>query len=160
MDISTHKGTAIQQCSGLQLLNDCLMCKLISKSEENPLFIVRLEHGSVFLHKNQSYLGRCIFIFNQHYDNIADVEKYIFMNASAELQKVCGIVSSVFDSDLINIAMLGNQQRHLHWHIIPRYKDDHNWGKPPWPSQSLLLDSQKYLILVETLRKSLFWRIK
>jgi diadenosine tetraphosphate (Ap4A) HIT family hydrolase len=36
--------------------------------------------------------------------------------------------------DHINVAALGNVIPHLHWHVIPRYRDDPRWGAPIWPT--------------------------
>ena len=34
--------------------------------------------------------------------------------------------------DHMNVESLGNVMPHLHWHVIPRYKDDGRWGHPIW----------------------------
>jgi diadenosine tetraphosphate (Ap4A) HIT family hydrolase len=33
-------------------------------------------------------------------------------------------VRQVMHPDKINVAALGNMVPHIHWHVIPRYKDD------------------------------------
>ncbi len=35
----------------------------------------------------------------------------------------------------INHASFGNMVSHLHWHIIPRWKDDTHWPHPIWGLQ-------------------------
>jgi len=37
--------------------------------------------------------------------------------------------------DKINLASLGNQVPHLHWHVIPRFKDDPHWPFAIWGRQ-------------------------
>jgi diadenosine tetraphosphate (Ap4A) HIT family hydrolase len=32
----------------------------------------------------------------------------------------------------INLASLGNQVPHLHWHVIPRFEDDPHFPQPVW----------------------------
>jgi len=32
----------------------------------------------------------------------------------------------------VNVESLGNVMPHLHWHVIPRYKNDGRWGSPIW----------------------------
>jgi diadenosine tetraphosphate (Ap4A) HIT family hydrolase len=32
----------------------------------------------------------------------------------------------------VNLAALGNQVPHLHWHIIPRFADDAHFPDPVW----------------------------
>lgn len=34
--------------------------------------------------------------------------------------------------DKINLASLGNMVPHLHWHVIPRWKDDSHFPAPIW----------------------------
>jgi diadenosine tetraphosphate (Ap4A) HIT family hydrolase len=32
----------------------------------------------------------------------------------------------------VNLASLGNQVPHLHWHVIPRFADDAHFPDPVW----------------------------
>ena len=34
--------------------------------------------------------------------------------------------------DKINLASLGNYVAHVHWHVIPRYRDDAGWPDAVW----------------------------
>ena len=34
--------------------------------------------------------------------------------------------------DKINLASLGNAVPHLHWHVIPRWRDDRHFPKSIW----------------------------
>ena len=34
--------------------------------------------------------------------------------------------------DKVNLASLGNQVPHLHWHVIPRFRDDPHFPNPVW----------------------------
>jgi diadenosine tetraphosphate (Ap4A) HIT family hydrolase len=34
--------------------------------------------------------------------------------------------------DKINLASLGNLVPHLHWHVIPRWRDDSHFPAPIW----------------------------
>jgi len=34
--------------------------------------------------------------------------------------------------DKVNLASFGNQVPHLHWHVIPRYRDDPHFPEPAW----------------------------
>lgn len=37
--------------------------------------------------------------------------------------------------DKINLASLGNQVAHLHWHVIPRFVDDAHFPDPVWSAR-------------------------
>ena len=61
---------------------------------------------------------------------------------------------------LVNIASIGQVVPHLHWHIIPRYKDDPRWGGPIWttnPDEMRIvhLKDAEYEALAERIRSGL-----
>lgn len=146
------------ECMGLltsKHREECLVCKILSNAPSNIDCIARLACGSVFLHEDQCYRGRCIYTFHEHYESISEVATELFARAATELHTVCRAVSEVLAPDLLNVAMLGNHERHLHWHVIPRYRNDANWGNPPWPSVPHRLSQPDYLQLVSSLRTRL-----
>lgn len=38
----------------------------------------------------------------------------------------------ILQPDKINLAALGNQVPHLHWHVIPRWRNDSHFPDPIW----------------------------
>jgi len=78
---------------------------------------------SVFIHENQCYLGRCVVFCNrQNASDLTDAtpeesEELLFV-----LRKLKKALSESFQPDWFNFAFLGNETRHLHCHVIPRYK--------------------------------------
>jgi diadenosine tetraphosphate (Ap4A) HIT family hydrolase len=45
-------------------------------------------------------------------------------------------VRQVMHPDKINIAALGNMVPHIHWHVIPRYKDDAFFPGSAWSQKT------------------------
>jgi diadenosine tetraphosphate (Ap4A) HIT family hydrolase len=41
-------------------------------------------------------------------------------------------VRNTLAPDKINLASLGNVVPHLHWHVIPRWRDDSRFPRPIW----------------------------
>jgi len=39
---------------------------------------------------------------------------------------------ALLQPDKVNLAALGNQVPHLHWHVIPRFADDTHFPDPVW----------------------------
>ena len=37
--------------------------------------------------------------------------------------------------DKVNLASLGNQVPHVHWHVIPRFADDAHFPEPVWAAR-------------------------
>jgi hypothetical protein len=42
------------------------------------------------------------------------------------------VLRELLHPDKINLASLGNQVPHLHWHVIPRFVDDAHFPDPVW----------------------------
>lgn len=112
---------------------NCIFCELLANAETDPTFIIKLRYGTLFVNRNQHYQGRCLHILNQHHENFHAVDDELFMGFNHEIKMIGKVLHDLFAPDLINYALLGNHIQHVHWHIIPRYKNDSNWGNPPWP---------------------------
>jgi ATP adenylyltransferase len=134
---------------------NCTLCEILQDTEENETFIARLEYGSLFLHWNQCYTGRCLYISNVHIENYPNIDYDLFVNLNRELLLLCKMIKRTFQPDLINYASLRNEIKHFHYHIIPRYEDDPNWGGPPWPSLEKKLTRNEYRELANVIHMSL-----
>jgi ATP adenylyltransferase len=134
---------------------NCVLCEMLRNTEENETFVAQLEYGSLFLHRNQCYVGRCLYVSNIHVENYPNIDYDLFMNLNRELLFLCKMMKRTFQPDLINYASLGIVIEHFHYHIIPRYKDDPNWGGPPWPSIEKRLTKNEYQKLAALIRISL-----
>ena len=103
--------------------NDCLFCDGPDGIEED--LVKRYKNWTVFVNLNQQYLGRCIVKLNRHivdfFEIIEAERKELFETVIPELK---GALERSFEPDLFNYASLGNCVRHLHLHVIPRYKDE------------------------------------
>jgi diadenosine tetraphosphate (Ap4A) HIT family hydrolase len=92
-------------------------------SDEYSKFIIKdYRYWTVYIHQNQSYLGRCVVWCKR--ENALDLteatpeeQKELF----AVLNDLKNAVAKIFQPDWFNYAFLGNDTRHLHGHFIPRY---------------------------------------
>jgi len=113
-------------------MTPCIFCEL-NKDIKSPTRIVELNNSIAYINLDQTYPGRSIVVFKAHYDSLLDLPKNLFDNLNDELRVISYAVEKTFNPDRLNFAILGNVVSHLHWHIIPRYESDQNWGRPPWP---------------------------
>ena len=89
-----------------------------------------------------AYRGFCRVIWNAHVKELTDLaeaDRYIFMDAVFTLERA---LREALHPEKMNVASLGNLTPHLHWHVIPRFRDDPAFPKPVWaistPSPSSL----------------------
>jgi diadenosine tetraphosphate (Ap4A) HIT family hydrolase len=93
----------------------------------------KLTVSSLYLSKNQTYRGHCQLIFDpRHAARPDQLTAGEWAAWCADLFRAQGAIMRVVRADHINIETLGNVVPHLHWHIVPRYRNDPRWGNPIW----------------------------
>ncbi|MCL2642611.1 MAG: HIT family protein [Candidatus Bathyarchaeota archaeon] len=132
----------------------CRFCDLLLQ-EDNDTLIMALKYGKLFLNFNQCFNGRVMYVLSKHYNDIAEIELDEYCAMSKELLVISKVIKDIFSPDLINVVSLGNHVQHTHWHIIPRYKDDSNWGHPPWPHGKNILSSEELKLKSKFIREQL-----
>ncbi|MCY7388850.1 MAG: HIT family protein [Burkholderiales bacterium] len=96
-----------------------------------------------------AYPGFCRVVWNAHIKELTDLnasDRQNFMEAVFTLETV---LRKTLQPEKMNVASLGNLTPHLHWHVIPRYRNDPAFPKPVWaiaappgPSLDTLIDKQ------------------
>jgi len=74
-----------------------------------------------------------------------------------DMLKISHAVYSALKPDKMNYELLGNWGSHLHWHVIPRYRDDPWWGNPIWID---VHPTEKRLRTVKNLDEGSYRRLK
>ncbi len=90
----------------------------------------------VTLVNDPDYPGYCRVIWNNHVQEMTDLseaDRAHFMHVVFATEAA---LRELLNPDKINLASLGNQIPHLHWHVIPRYHDDAHFPNPIWSARS------------------------
>lgn len=107
--------------------NDCPLCTFQSET-----LLWRDASCRVILIADADYPGYCRVIWHAHIPEMTDLlhsERTHFMNV---VYAVEAVLRELVEPVKINLASLGNQTPHLHWHVIPRYRDDAHYPNPIW----------------------------
>jgi diadenosine tetraphosphate (Ap4A) HIT family hydrolase len=86
----------------------------------------------VILADEPDYPGFCRVIWHEHIAEMTDLpplERQILM---AVVWAVEETIRATLSPDKVNVASLGNVVPHLHWHVIPRWRDDRHFPAPVW----------------------------
>jgi diadenosine tetraphosphate (Ap4A) HIT family hydrolase len=79
--------------------------------------------------------GFCRVIWNRHVAEMTQLsygERDLLMHLVFAVE---GAVRSVMRPNKINLAALGNQVPHMHWHVIPRFEDDAFFPGSAWSNR-------------------------
>lgn len=72
----------------------------------------------------------------RHAVRVEQLSEHEWIDFCADLFNAEGAVARVSKPDHMNPASMGNVIPHLHWHIVPRYRNDPRWGsrfgRPHW----------------------------
>ena len=86
----------------------------------------------VVLPDEPDYPGFTRVIWRVHASEMTDLEVSERESLMRAVWIVEGAQRSVLAPDKINLASLGNVVPHLHWHVIPRWRDDRHFPQPVW----------------------------
>jgi diadenosine tetraphosphate (Ap4A) HIT family hydrolase len=79
-----------------------------------------------------AFPGFCRVVWHQHVPEMSDLAPDDAHHALNILLATERAVRRTVQPDKINLASLGNVVPHLHWHVIPRWKDDSHFPAPIW----------------------------
>lgn len=121
--------------------------------------IKEYKYWLIQVHSNQGYLGRCV-IWCKRKDALdlsqatKEEQEELFIIINQPKNALIG----AFNPDWFNYAFLGNETRHLHCHVVPRYSKevefmgqiftDKDWGHnyktdPNFITSQILLEAVK-----------------
>lgn len=127
--------------------DSCLICtRIISiQKGENPYFVSELETGYVVLGDYQFFKGYTLFLCKDHRHELHELPSHFRKQHLFEMSQVAEAVHRAFHPVKLNYELLGNTDRHIHWHIFPRYADDPLPTRTVWniPKEIRQADSEK-----------------
>jgi diadenosine tetraphosphate (Ap4A) HIT family hydrolase len=105
----------------------CPLCR-----EAGGEIVYRHDRYRVVLVDDANYPGFCRVIWNDHTQEMTDLETSDRERLMAVVWQIETALRDVMQPDKINLASFGNMVPHLHWHVIARYADDMHFPNPVW----------------------------
>jgi diadenosine tetraphosphate (Ap4A) HIT family hydrolase len=115
-------------------MTNCVLCKDEPKPEEGQL-IWRGDDCRIILVNDSDLPGFCRVIWNRHEADMTDLtygEREHLMTLVFAVEEA---IRHVMHPDKVNLAALGNMVPHIHWHVIPRFKDDAFYPGSAWSTR-------------------------
>jgi len=141
---------SVEECS----LCDPNLAPIVSESD----------YWQLVLNRNQNLLGKCFLVLRRHLGAVPQLETTEWIDLHQQLARITEVLTRRFSPDHFNYAFLQNQDRHIHLHIIPRYKESREligleFDDPDYPSHYRVpapgryLDQEQLIKLAEQLKE-------
>lgn len=118
-------------------MSECIFCKIIA-GQQPAQKIYEDNFTLAFLDIKPVQKGHALVITKKHYRNILDIPENELAEFAKVVARVARGVKKATAADALNITHncgreAGQAIDHIHFHIIPRYKND---KLQSWPGQS------------------------
>ncbi len=131
----------------------CMEGELVAKF---GIKICELETSKVYLFKEQSHKGRVIVAHKRHIGDMTELSAEERNAYFADIAKVSLALQKAFHPDKINYGAYGDTGHHLHFHLVPKYKEEYEWGGvfAMNPGEKTLTE-EEYQSLIEKIKEYL-----
>lgn len=94
--------------------------------------LVRAARWRVVLADEPDHPAFTRVIWTAHVAEMSDLAEAERTELLALVLQVEAVQRRILSPDKINLASLGNVVPHLHWHVVPRWRDDRHFPDPVW----------------------------
>jgi diadenosine tetraphosphate (Ap4A) HIT family hydrolase len=105
----------------------CLLCH-----ETGGQLLWQDELCRLVLVDDADYPGFCRVVWARHVAEMTDLVAAERRHLMAVVFAAESALRAVARPDKVNLASFGNRVPHLHWHIVPRWRDDRHFPEPVW----------------------------
>jgi diadenosine tetraphosphate (Ap4A) HIT family hydrolase len=119
---------------------------ITDRSSQNEACVLCLEIGGKLLWSNDfarvvlvedaDHPAFCRVILQEHVCEMTDLDERSRMHLMRVVFEVEKALRELLRPDKVNLASLGNQVPHLHWHVIPRFASDPHFPNPVWGAKT------------------------
>ena len=136
-------------------MHSCPMC---SKWHDDPdMRIAELGQCYAMLNRDQFFPGYTFVFTKSHVTELFHLEPEVRTAVMEEVTATACVLYKLFKPAKMNYELLGNMVPHMHWHLVPRFRDDPLWPRPIWsePHDELILTPAWYAERIESIRKAI-----
>lgn len=128
---------------------NCAYCMQGELLDKFGIHVCDLKVSKLILFKEQSKPGRFVVAYKDHVGEIvelSDEDRNAYME---DVVKASRAIHAAFKPDKVNYGAYGDTGHHLHFHLVPKYKDGDEWGGVfQMNPQKVFLSDGEYLEMI------------
>lgn len=109
-------------------MSDCLYCGNQAVLDELMIRICDLEVSILYLFKEQSHPGRVVVAYKEHVSEQFEIPEADYLKFMLDIRRVGEALKKVFQPAKINFGAYSDTLKHAHWHIVPKYEGEFEYG--------------------------------
>lgn len=137
-------------------MENCAYCMENELLDAFGIKICELNQSKVYLFREQSHRGRVIVAHKKHVSEMIDLTPEERAEYFEEINKVSNAIHKAFNPQKVNYGAYGDTGCHLHFHLVPKYKDGFEWGGVfEMNPKQVTLTEDEYSEIIEKIRVNL-----
>lgn len=108
--------------------SNCGYCMRGELLDKFGIYICPLRVSDLILFKEQSHPGRVIVAYKDHVSELVDISDEDRNAFFADVAQASRAIHKAFSPDKVNYGAYGDGGCHLHFHLVPKYKDEFEWA--------------------------------
>ena len=118
----------------------CVFCETTGGEE-----LYRTDLFRVILPEEPDYPGFVRLVLNDHRSEMTELSSTDRQAVMEAIWKVEACLRDIMVPEKVNVASLGNMTPHIHWHVVPRYRDDPHFPGSVWSERLREVEPQSQL---------------
>lgn len=137
-------------------MNNCAYCMENELLDAFGIKICDLPNSKLYLFKEQSHKGRVIVAHKKHVSEIINLTAEERAGFIEDIARVSDAIHKAFGPEKVNYGAYGDTGCHLHFHLVPKYEDEFEWGGvfAMNPGKVTLTDAE-YAEIIEKIKENL-----
>ncbi|QJA08919.1 HIT family protein [Romboutsia sp. CE17] len=135
---------------------NCAYCMEGELVDQFGIKICELETSKVYLFKEQSHKGRVIVAHKRHIGDMTILSSEERAAYFEDIAKVSNALQAAFKPNKVNYGAYGDTGCHLHFHLVPKYTDEFEWGTTfAMNPERVTLKDEEYQELIDLIKENL-----
>lgn len=135
---------------------NCAYCMENELLDKFGIKIMDLKCSKLYLFKEQSHKGRCIVAHQKHISEITNLTAQERADFIEDINRVAVAIHKAFSPQKVNYGAYGDTGCHLHFHLVPKYKDEFEWGTTfQMNPEKVFLTDEEYNQLIAKIKENL-----